>query len=54
MFSCEIFEIFKNTYFEEYLRVTASVDSFSFSMFIIYVIDLSTKNKVQRRGFIFL
>ena len=23
-------------------------------MFIIYVIDLSTKNKMQRRGFIFL
>ena len=23
-------------------------------MFIIYAIDLSTKNKIQRRGFIFL
>ena len=29
MLSCEIFEIFKNTFFEEYLRVTASVVSFS-------------------------
>ena len=28
MFSCEIGEIFKNTYFEEYLRATASVVSF--------------------------
>ena len=25
MFSCEISEIFKNTYFEEYLRTTASL-----------------------------
>ena len=24
MFSCEIYEIFKNTYFEEHLRTTAS------------------------------
>ena len=24
MFSCEICEVFKNTYFEEYLRTTAS------------------------------
>ena len=45
-------KIFKSTYFEEYLRTTASV--VSFSMFIIYVIDLSTKNKMQRRRFIFL
>ena len=29
MFFCEICEIFKNTYFEEYLRKTASVVSFS-------------------------
>ena len=29
VFSCEIYEIFKNTYFEEYLRMTASVVSFS-------------------------
>ena len=28
-FSCKIWEIFKNTYFEEYLRTTASVVSFS-------------------------
>ena len=50
--------------FEKFLRTpilkiicerTASVVSFSCgSMFIIYVIDLSTKNKMQRRGFIFL
>ena len=25
MFSCEIYEIFKNTYFEEYLPTSASV-----------------------------
>ena len=25
VFSCEIYEIFKNTYFEEHLRTTASV-----------------------------
>ena len=25
VFSCEIFEIFKNTYFEDYLQTTASV-----------------------------
>ena len=31
MFSCEIWEIFKNTYFEEYLRTTASVVSFLWS-----------------------
>ena len=29
MFSCEIWEILKNTYSEEYLRTTASVVSFS-------------------------
>ena len=28
-FSCEICEIVKNTYFEEYLRTTACVVSFS-------------------------
>ena len=38
--SCEIFEIFKNTYFEEYLRMTAFVVSFSWLLFIIYAIDL--------------
>ena len=27
-FSCEIYEIFKNTYFEEHLRTAASVVSF--------------------------
>ena len=43
VFSSEICEIFKNTYFEEYLRTTASVVSFSW----LYVI-------MQRRGFIFL
>ena len=26
MFSCEICEIFKNTYFEEHLQTTASVE----------------------------
>ena len=26
VFSCEIFEVFKNTYFEEHLRTTASTD----------------------------
>ena len=26
VFSCEIFEIFKNTYFEEHLQTTASTD----------------------------
>ena len=28
-FSCRIYDFFKNTYFEEYLRTTASVVSFS-------------------------
>ena len=50
MFSCEICEIFKNICFEEYLRTTASVVSFSWLMFIIYVIDLSTKNKSKDGG----
>ena len=27
VFSCEYYEIFKNTYFEEHLRTAASVDS---------------------------
>ena len=35
----------KNTFFEEYLQTTASVVSHG-SMFIIYSIDLSTKNKM--------
>ena len=46
MFSCEIYEIFKNTCFEEYPGTTASVVLFYVSMFIIYVIDLSTKNNM--------
>ena len=92
VFSCEICEIFKNTYFEEYLRTTASVIFFYGSQyhtffsvqaqiemvdkcwskslhshlyftqnnhlvltilkayFIIYVIDLSTKNKNVMTG----
>ena len=29
LFFCEICEIFKNTFFEEYLRTTVSVISFS-------------------------
>ena len=52
-FFCEICENFKNIYSEDYLWTTASAVSQG-SMFIIHVIDLSTKNKIQRRGFTFL
>ena len=46
-------QVFNNTYFKEYLQTTASVVSHD-CMFIIYVIDLSTKNKIRKRGFKFL
>ena len=35
MFSCEIYEIFKNTYFEEQLRTTTSVSCWTKEMKII-------------------
>ena len=32
VFSCEFYEIFKNTYFEEHLRLAVSVDNWSLSV----------------------
>ena len=40
MLSCEYYEIFKHTYFEEHLRSAASVDEIS----VFYVVLVHTKN----------
>ena len=47
VFSCGVCKVFKNTYFEEYLRTTAFVVSFSWLYVHYYVTDLSTKNKMK-------
>ena len=54
VFFCEICEIFKYNYFEEYLRTTAS--AVFFSWFYVHYLRhrFINQNKMQRRGLIFL
>ena len=50
MFSCKIYEIFKNTYFEEHLQMTASEYSFGITLrkkditFLIFIGYISNGN----------
>ena len=49
MFPCKYFEVFKNIYFEEYLRVTASVSLDTHSKLNIHKMLIRIPGRVNNR-----
>ena len=52
MFSCEFCEIFKNTFFTEHLRATASEASLVFWLLIFFVFNFSEVHSGPSQAFI--